>query len=347
MSSTIKVGDFVLLSIGDVNVYYRIDSLDPIRISDPDNPNNRGTIIFDNGWKIFDLDLPHTLSFYSQEDINALSKQPMNVVHLDNLPNGCVSYKIGRADEDRYDIAMLGNEIMMYAVYDGHGGKTVADYLKQNFAEEMARALENINLNDDEEWKSAIENTFIKVDQDLFNILGKYSSPGSTATIVFKYRNKLYIANVGDSRAIVFDSITKNILYESPDHNPNKPSEKSKIEAKGGRVMFGRVMGILAVSRAFGDFEFKESSNSEEYDPRGWVSVVPDIAVLNISLNSALLMASDGLWHGQYMDSSRVIDYLSTLDSPTLCDQIATEARRNYSLDGRPDDVVVLFLPTI
>jgi serine/threonine protein phosphatase PrpC len=40
-------------------------------------------------------------------------------------------------------------------------------------------------------------------------------------------------------------------------HKPSDPSEKERVEKNGGHVIFGRVLGSLAVSRAFGDIEFK------------------------------------------------------------------------------------------
>lgn len=47
----------------------------------------------------------------------------------------------------------------------------------------------------------------------------------------------------------------------SVDHKPNKESEMSRILAGGGRVEFNRVNGILALSRAFGDFVYKKDAN--------------------------------------------------------------------------------------
>ena len=41
------------------------------------------------------------------------------------------------------------------------------------------------------------------------------------------------------------------------DHKPSNPPERERIQNAGGSVMIQRVNGSLAVSRALGDFEYK------------------------------------------------------------------------------------------
>jgi len=44
----------------------------------------------------------------------------------------------------------------------------------------------------------------------------------------------------------------------SDDHKPSREDEARRIKAAGGFIINKRVMGELAVSRAFGDAEFKK-----------------------------------------------------------------------------------------
>ena len=45
----------------------------------------------------------------------------------------------------------------------------------------------------------------------------------------------------------------------SEDHKPDNTGEQRRIEAAGGFVEEGRVRGILSLSRALGDLEYKQT----------------------------------------------------------------------------------------
>jgi serine/threonine protein phosphatase PrpC len=77
-------------------------------------------------------------------------------------------------------------------------------------------------------------------------------------------------------------------------HRPTLGSEAQRITAAGGKVMFGRVQGILAVSRAFGDLSFKSPANGSALD---FVSADPFVAKERVRLEDQfLVIACDGLW---------------------------------------------------
>ena len=66
----------------------------------------------------------------------------------------------------------------------------------------------------------------------------------------------------------------------SQDHKPDLPKELQRIEKSGNYVTEGRVNGRLALSRALGDFEFK---NYEFPAKDHAVSAFPDVKVERIS----------------------------------------------------------------
>jgi serine/threonine protein phosphatase PrpC len=52
----------------------------------------------------------------------------------------------------------------------------------------------------------------------------------------------------------------------SEDHKPDLPSEKNRIERANGYVEDKRVNGMLALSRALGDFEYKSNPLLKPHD---------------------------------------------------------------------------------
>ena len=83
------------------------------------------------------------------------------------------------------------------------------------------------------------------------------SYAGCTATVVLITSTDIICANAGDSRTVLCKSGTAVEL--SQDHKPDDPSERSRIYKAGGFVEDGRVNGMLALSRALGDFEYKSN----------------------------------------------------------------------------------------
>jgi len=67
----------------------------------------------------------------------------------------------------------------------------------------------------------------------------------------------LYIANVGDTRAL----LSRNGVEErlSIDHRLSDKSEYNRVIDMGGIVMNDRVGGTLLLTRAFGDYALKDS----------------------------------------------------------------------------------------
>ncbi|CAN0385607.1 unnamed protein product, partial [Discosporangium mesarthrocarpum] len=79
---------------------------------------------------------------------------------------------------------------------------------------------------------------------------------GSTATTCLVLGRRLYIANVGDSRTICCRGTRAYLTTR--DHKPSRPDEQARVERAGGYILHRRIMGELAVSRAFGDADFKQ-----------------------------------------------------------------------------------------
>ena len=83
---------------------------------------------------------------------------------------------------------------------------------------------------------------------------------GCTAVVAAVVQRTVYVANAGDSRAVLCDGAGRARPL-SVDHKPAAPAEAARIRAAGGFVSsFGgvaRVNGNLSLSRAIGDLQYK------------------------------------------------------------------------------------------
>ncbi|CAM9185282.1 unnamed protein product [Ectocarpus sp. 6 AP-2014] len=102
--------------------------------------------------------------------------------------------------------------------------------------------------------KEAISEAFAAADKE-FIATSRLPEAGSTATTCLVLGPRLYMANVGDSRTVLCRG--GKVRMASNDHKPSRADEQERVQRAGGFVAHRRVMGELAVSRAFGDSEFK------------------------------------------------------------------------------------------
>jgi len=81
----------------------------------------------------------------------------------------------------------------------------------------------------------------------------------------------------------------------SEDHKPELKSEKDRIENAGGFVEDNRVKGVLALSRAIGDLQYKGDANFELKDQM--LVAIPEIRIQKLSSSiDFLIIACDGIW---------------------------------------------------
>ncbi|XP_044976370.1 probable protein phosphatase 2C 7 isoform X1 [Hordeum vulgare subsp. vulgare] len=186
--------------------------------------------------------------------------------------------------EDFYDMRsskMDAKKINLFGVFDGHGGSCAAEYLKEHLFENLLKHSAFIT-----DTKTAISESYTRTDTDFLDAeTNIHREDGSTASTAILIDNHLYVANVGDSRAVI--SKAGKAIALSDDHKPDRSDERERIENAGGVVTFSgtwRVGGVLAMSRAFGDRLLKR-----------FVVAEPEIQEIDDELEY-LILASDGLW---------------------------------------------------
>ena len=199
-------------------------------------------------------------SFSYHEDKNLKFRQSMEDIGI-MIPDLTTDYKAS-----------------LFAIFDGHGGSDVVKFVKDRLPQLIKNYL--IDLCPVE---IAFKKAFEKVDQELKFFDSEYI--GTTATIVLIKDNKIYCANVGDSKAyILYDKSYKQI---SSDHKVTIDDEKIRVESMGGIIRKNRIMGQLILTRTLGDLYVKQYG----------VINTPDISVNEINRTiKYVILASDGVW---------------------------------------------------
>ena len=149
-------------------------------------------------------------------------------------------------DEDRFRL-LVCKGAMFIIVLDGHGGDTCVNIITDSLEAIIARIFTFLDFSDIQQVLDAISQVYI----ELADITKDCESGSCMAMVMILPDNMMIASHLGDCRIYVFNH---EIVYISQDHDPI--SEKDAVKARGGRVslMNGpRVMGVLAVARAFGD----------------------------------------------------------------------------------------------
>lgn len=152
-----------------------------------------------------------------------------------------------------------------------------------------------------------MQKAFEQSNKEVYSMVNDVRFSGSTCVSVLTYGARLFVANVGDSRAIVIKANPDGTCVGLPlsrDHKPDDPEESKVILAGGGRIdsyrdQQGNQIGPmrvwlkhedtpgLAMSRSFGD----------SMACRAGVHAVPEVKSFElVSEDKIIVVASDGVW---------------------------------------------------
>ena len=216
----------------------------------------------------------------------------------------CVSKLFFNNNKDKYDINNK-NCCHFFAIYDGHGGKGCATFLKENlhkFITEFSFLGVKIGID-------MAEEKFLT--KKAVNELGKIIDPsGSCGIMLMIQGKKCIIANIGDSRLIIFKN--KEVSFTTTDHKPDSIIEKARIELSGGKLYKIQTLipiyqngskvnapwrvnpGQLSVSRTFGDIQAKDEKFGGN---KTAIIALPDITEIELNNNyNFIVMACDGIF---------------------------------------------------
>lgn len=237
------------------------------------------------------------------------------------------------SQEDGASMVVINAEksIMLFGVYDGHGGPLASEFLEAKAPQVFAKisSLEPEAEDDITELILSLDHEFLTETPH---------DDGTTACFVFvqawdnesnapfiptkpltadeakKVSFKVLAANVGDSRALLVyphrsESVGEDIFTQcTEDHKPGDPIERQRIVNAGGHVQNDRVDGNLALSRAIGDRAYKE--NPDMGVDKQKVIAIPDYTHFTINYGDVLFVACDGIFEADPMNHSVVSHYI-------------------------------------
>lgn len=231
------------------------------------------------------LDKPNTEKYLKHEEGNEIRSAvaSMQGWRIKMEDNHCIKINLGTNLQDW----------SYFAVFDGHSGALASNYCAEHLLDAILtdeKFLQNTEI--------AINAGFINLDKEM-RLLPEINSgedkSGTTAVCAFVSPKEIFMANCGDSRAVLCRS--GKPFMTTLDHRPRLSSERKRIIRAGARLKNGRINGRLAVSRALGDYDYKNIEGVDIHEQP--VTPVPDVTVVarDDAFDEFLVLACDGIWN--------------------------------------------------
>ena len=188
----------------------------------------------------------------------------------------------------------------LIGLFDGHGGRGTVDFvshaLPRNLRQILCAKKRNQDESDDEFFVRALRAAFLLTDIQSKNSVVDRGSGATGVCCMLRPKHArngestedlvLHVANCGDSRAVLcHEGRALRLTY---DHKGEDNYEHRRLAKANGFTHAGRTLGILAVSRSFGDHAFKE-----------FVTADPHVVSRQLSgaqIDPFLIICCDGVW---------------------------------------------------
>jgi len=188
----------------------------------------------------------------------------------------------------------------------------------------------NINYTECDETLNDDVYTFggVVIDQsnDVHESLISYST-GTTANVVLIRDKVCYIANAGDSMAVLYKN--GKAVRLNLEHKIFVQKERERIFRSGTNIINNRVEGRLNLTRSIGDHMFKKNTFLPNYKQA--VTAFPDINKIDITPDMEfIVMGCDGIW-----DCVEIQD---------MCEYISKKRRENVPVTQILHDMFCVFI---
>lgn len=217
-------------------------------------------------------------------------------------------------------------------VYDGHGGPETSRYINDHLFQHLkgfTSEQQSMSVDVIRKAFQATEDGFLSVVAKQWPMKPQLAAVGSCCLVGVICGGTLYIANLGDSRAVLGRLVKATgdvvAIQLSEEHNASQESvrqEMRSLHPEDPHIVVlkhnvWRVKGLIQISRSIGDVYLKKAEFNREplyvkfrlREPlkRPILSAEPSISVLELQPNDQfLIFASDGLW--EHLKNEEAVD---------------------------------------
>ncbi|KAK7390720.1 hypothetical protein VNO78_18750 [Psophocarpus tetragonolobus] len=271
------------------------------------------------------------LLWYKDSGRHAHGEFSMAVIQANNLLEDQSQLESGSLslNEGDYEGTFVG-------IYDGHGGPEASRFVNDHLFKNIKKfTSENNGMSAD-----VISKAFLETEEEFLSVVEKQwlqkpplASVGSCCLIGIICSGELYIANAGDSRAVLgrMDETTKEIkaVQLSDEHNASLESVREELHLLHPndpqivvmKHQVWRVKGLIQISRSLGDAYLKKAEFnkapllskfrlSEPFE-KPILKAEPAILVQKLCpQDQFLILASDGLW--EQMSNQEAVDIVQS-----------------------------------
>ncbi|KAL1195600.1 Protein phosphatase 2C and cyclic nucleotide-binding/kinase domain-containing protein [Cardamine amara subsp. amara] len=250
-----------------------------------------------------------------------------------------------------------------FGVFDGHGefGTQCSQFVKRRLCENLLRH-GRFRVDPAEACNAAFLSTNSQLHADVVDD----SMSGTTAITVMVRGRTIYVANAGDSRAVLAEKRDGDLVAVdlSIDQTPFRPDELERVKLCGARVLtLDQIEGLKNPDvQCWGTEEDDDGDPPRLWVPNGMypgtaftrsigdsiaetIGVVanPEIAVIELTPdNPFFVVASDGVF--EFISSQTVVDMVAKHKDPRdACAAIVAESYRLWlQYETRTDDITII-----
>lgn len=214
--------------------------------------------------------------------------------------------------------------LAVFGVFDGHGGDAVAKiaaksliaHLQASVTSSMSKLKFPIATSATADAKRALQlafftelftTAFCDLDREIRESdegrRGDYNGVGSTACVVAVGEDFIVSSNLGDSGAGMYNRTTGVLTPLTDAHRLEDEEESERVVKAGYTIQNDRIEGMLAVPRALGDYDFKQSGALSQAHQA--VSCIPVVSIVPLPTSftggegagtEGIIVACDGVW---------------------------------------------------